>query len=597
MWPILPIIIPLTFTTIISSQTIQIQDLSTNPGLLTIRTKSTLVKNGHYHVYHEVDLDQYQPLLDRLQTIITALCSFPNIKDTAQMLVVKYNEITKIYQNLFPKYRNRRGAFNFLGSTLKLITGNLDQEDLDRIHSEIDQLKSNNKALNHENNVQAIINEKLQSRLNKIIQSINDQQTKIMKQIITNRQIMLDQKNYNQNFTSVIKILKISFHLDQIRYHLDSIFETIQLAKLNTVSRSFLEPEELNFIVKQLEKQNITLLNSDQAYEFLGIKVLFKNQKLYFIILIPLVESEMFNELLLETLPINNTSLKLPSNTAVVGANSTFLLKGSCQLIEQNTLCDRRDLIDVSQDECYSKILRGFSGKCVFTNHSGASVKRLTDYHIVLKNVKTATMHTDCNLSDRVLHGSFLIHFSNCTVTINGKNYSNRETYDKQTPLILPLDGLQIEKTIFETNITLEKLQELHLHNRKQMESIVKSTKIQMSSNIGLFLIIIVSAFTATVLKYCKRTKNTFHEKWCPSIEIRKTPINKIPKESPLDRIKPGRLDLQGGAVSNRLFTSNLIANDAKHLTEAVFNRPANSNPVGDEPKSSTGVAPLQSAN
>lgn len=177
------------------AQTIQIQDLSTNPGLLTIRTKSTLIRNGNYHVYHEVDLYQYESLLIKLRQILTGLESFPNINDLVEMLIAKYNEISNIYGNLHPKSRNKRGAFNFLGSTLKLITVNLDQDDYDRIHGEIEQLTAKNNKLIQENSMQAIINEKLQTRLNKIIKVINDQQVNIKNQIIKNRQAMLDSSN------------------------------------------------------------------------------------------------------------------------------------------------------------------------------------------------------------------------------------------------------------------------------------------------------------------------------------------------------------------------------------------------------------------
>lgn len=192
--------------TLCYAQNIQIQDLSTNPGVVTLRTKSTLIKNGHYHVYHEVDLSQYKPVLAQLHTILTGLRSFSNIKDIVEMLVVTYDEIMNIYSNLFPKIRSKKGAFNFLGSTVKLITGNLDQEDYNRIQSEIEILTSKSNKLIQENNLQATINEKLQTRLNKIVQSINDQQTKIRKQIIENRQAMLDSNNNSQNFISLIKI-------------------------------------------------------------------------------------------------------------------------------------------------------------------------------------------------------------------------------------------------------------------------------------------------------------------------------------------------------------------------------------------------------
>lgn len=164
-----------------------------------------------------------------------------------------------------------------------------------------------------ENNVQIEINRLLQARINEIIKTVNQQQEIITKQIIAARQDLINSRNINQNFTALRQVFEISHHLELIKTHFDNIFETIQLAKLNVISKNFLEPQEMKFVTDRLEEQNITLISVDQAYEFLGIKALYKASKIYFIILVPHVEPQTFNKFILEPLPIGDREIKLPA--------------------------------------------------------------------------------------------------------------------------------------------------------------------------------------------------------------------------------------------------------------------------------------------
>ena len=50
------------------------------------------------------------------------------------------------------KYRSRRGLFNFLGSAIKFITGNLDDNDLDIITNNLQMLKNTQVNIMHKIN-------------------------------------------------------------------------------------------------------------------------------------------------------------------------------------------------------------------------------------------------------------------------------------------------------------------------------------------------------------------------------------------------------------------------------------------------------------
>ena len=130
-------------------------------------------------------------------------------------------------------------------------------------------MKSNELVI--ENNKQIAINTKLDKRINKIIAIGNEKQKQINRQIISAK----DGRSDSHKFNAVEQILKIHFQLDQIRNHLEVIFQTIQLARLHTIFKDFLEPEEISFITQKLTAQNVTFHSLDQAYKYLDVQAFY----------------------------------------------------------------------------------------------------------------------------------------------------------------------------------------------------------------------------------------------------------------------------------------------------------------------------------
>ena len=494
-------------------QIIQIQELSQNPGLLTLQTGNCLIKTGHHKLYHEIDLDSYQPILDKISTFLDELVTLPHFDDITDLLKDKYKSVENQFRSLYPRNRMRRGLANFIGSGIKLITGNLDENDLAQINRDINELRLANNKLVRENNIQVELNKQLQTRLNRMISSINQQQEIIENQLIFTRQDRIRNQLMNQNFTAFRQAFKITHHLEIVKSHFDTIFETIQLAKLNVISKNFLEAEEMQFVTDRLEEQNITLLSTDQAYEYLGIKALYRNSKIYFIILVPQMEPQTFSHYLLEPLPVQGKILKLPTATAAANSSATYFIKNPCQVIEQDILCDSKDLINLSHDKCFSKILNGLSGECAFTEPSTPNeVKRITNNHVVVKNAKTFNLTSNCNLSDRELSGTMLIHFTNCTIQINNQSFSSLEYHYSPVPLVIALDGLKIAEKSFEPAISIERLHELNMENRQHLEELETSNRSNYASTGAVFFGIFLGLTLATYAickPRCNRIKDT----------------------------------------------------------------------------------------
>lgn len=556
-------------TVMTASQTIQIHDMTRNSGLLTLQTGNTLVKTGRHRIYHAVDLDKYQPVLDNIQIALDGLRIFPDIADLTYMLRTKLEKTVESYKRLLPlrTHRHKRGALNFLGSAIKVITGNLDNNDLIQINDDLNTLLQDNQELIKQNNIQVTFNKQLEKRINSIIDSVNRQQNIIKQQIITARQSFIINKLINQNFTAIRQIFKISYHLDLLDDHLNSIFEVIQLAKIHTISKNFLESEELKFILARLEEENIPIINPDQAYDYLDIRTISKGNTLYFIIGVPQISKQTFSNLLLEPLPVDGKVIKLPWHQAATNGNFTYFLMDDCQYIGGNTICDEEKLQDVSGDECFSKILRGLPGKCTFTNYLNISnIKRLTDNHVVIKNA-SVTLQTDCLHNSRNLSGTFVIFFSNCSIMLNRKSYRTVTVLSKALQSIIPLDGVKIEQSDFESSISLHELERMHTQTRELLRMDRRRYNFQTSTSLGLSSSCIIIGFFIALYLWCKNRSSSDETKL--NINIQGPTIN------PTNKVESGRLKLEDGLVNDGNIdrpTRN-SADQPKMSTEELINR------------------------
>ncbi|XP_065091394.1 uncharacterized protein LOC135712347 [Ochlerotatus camptorhynchus] len=367
----------------------------------------------------------------------------------------------------------------------------MDHNDLEHISKTISDLQINNKMLINENNEQFKMNLQLQNRINSIINRLNQQQSQITKNIKTARL----ENNTDKNFKILREVMKINYNLDHLRSHLENLFESVQLARLNIIPKQILSVEELAFVSDILEKQNIIPTSIEQTYEFLDLSAFYNNSKLIFIVSIPRIENSTHVQFLLELLPISNKTLKLPASVALHNGNRTYFIREECRNIGKTRLCNLNNLIDFTGDTCYSNLLKGLSGNCTFTScHQPQTIKRITDNHIVITDIHNIEINSNCGLTKRNLSGTYLIEFHNCSIVINGTEYYNAEMHKSEPTIVMSLDGLHINQQTLEIHNNIE---EIHIRNRHQMDTITTEHKIQTYTSISMSSIcLLLSIFT-----------------------------------------------------------------------------------------------------
>lgn len=490
----------------IHSSHMEILELNKNPGIVVFKTNSVFIKEGFHTLIHEFNLDSFKIILKQYESIIAQLEENLNIIELVTILKQKQIQTHSILENLTTKSKRTKRSLNFLGSTIKMITGNLDNEDLLQIENQLETLKNSNNVLITENNEQVKINELFESRMNNLTKMAY-RQTREIESIIKQNILGLDRA---VDWKHVLHVHNIIFNIDMVQHQLTTIFESIQLSRLGVISKALLQPSELDFATQLLESQGITIESYDQTYEFLEPVAFHNGSKIIFLIKIPKLRQGEYVQLHIETIPIRGKIIPINATKAIIGNDETFLIIHPCINVEKSNICDIENLFNVSNDNCLHQILRGNIGNCTFTKSSNKTeVKSIKDLGVLVKNsIEPSLLQNNCGYGPRNLTGTFLVSFKDCSITLNGNKFKSRTFKGDIKLTILPLHSVKVEEIEEDTN-SISNLEQLHIHNRHKLEYLLHSNQRNKSLSFGVIIMVacIVAVFSAFILKEVHRLK------------------------------------------------------------------------------------------
>lgn len=242
-----------------------ITDLSRHSGIIAFRERETKIIRSHHLHIHTIDTEKFQSNIEILNNTLKFLKQNNTMTEFNDVLDARITSLLESFYRLKPLKRSKRGILNPLGSIIKTITGNLDDDDLKDITHNLDLTKDKMNELIMNNERQIRINKEFENRINLVIDKINDQQSKIMKQLSK----LGEQDHNSRNFQTRQLIHDTLFNIELLDRKIRDIFESIQFAKIGILSKAILNPKETQFALEILEYQNITINHIDQVYEFL----------------------------------------------------------------------------------------------------------------------------------------------------------------------------------------------------------------------------------------------------------------------------------------------------------------------------------------
>ncbi|XP_055542342.1 uncharacterized protein LOC129728013 [Wyeomyia smithii] len=486
---------------------VTITDLSRHEGIIAFSEREAkIITSQHFHL-HIVDLEKFESSFTTLKYTIHQFERHNFTEPYRKMLDIRTKQISDNYNQLKPIRRQKRGILNPLGTFIKSITGNLNDNDLQLIRQAIKNSKIKTNSLTDNDNRQIRINQQFETKINDLIQHDNENQIEVLRRIsniVNNANAM-----YENHLKGIVH--DIFLNLDLLNNQLRDIFEIIQLSRIGILSRAILNDNETEFILEKLEKQNIPINNIDQIYEFLSIETHHENSKMIFIIKIPIFLSEHFQYIKFETLPFFNRTISTFYNLAVLSKTQTFAVKNDCTIVENYRICKRQEIVNITGDGCIDNALQGINASCPYEEHRNEmDIKPIDDHTLIIRNaVQPVLLDSDCNIKSRQIAGTLLFSYPNCSVSINGIEYDDRKTTDYHNIKTISTIGVNFQPTVVLNKPDLQQVNLLRIANLDHITKLRRDHTTLQHTTTG-FLILFVAMTLGIAIRTMKKQLG-----WC----------------------------------------------------------------------------------
>lgn len=415
--------------------TIKLRDIGRQPILIFHHGEARIRLDFKYYIHHF-----------NLTTIRTQVKSlrdqFDNFSKNqfTDLIIEKFNEVDFALKSIDPVRRHKR--WNSLGTAWKFLAGSPDANDLKIINSSINNLVSNN-------NEQVKINREIHLQLKEAI-------------FKTKKAIELFNVGSVEMYCT-----KMLFHLNFLSEKLNQIIDTIMLAKLGIVNEQILSPKEIDILIADLARENVTVQTAVQATNYATTSVAANNLDIALIIKMPKLDPRTFSKVRLLPIIHDNKQIHIPNQLFLSHNEEIYQISSM-----EPTVFDLHET-HLENTSCIPNLLKGKVAICNFTsNPTEEEVLYLDNHHILVNTMKNFTLSSNCGITDRNLSGSYVIFFSNCQLYINNVLYSSRIKSLPGNPIQLPLDGTEVRKHHEILNISLEHLHNLHVETRKELDVI-----------------------------------------------------------------------------------------------------------------------------
>jgi hypothetical protein len=482
-----------------ATATIQFHDLNSNPGLLATKTRDIYIQDGTYKITHIIDTHSLKLTILNIKNFSQRTAN-NNVK-FSKLINQKVSELEHSLTDLEVKpisKRNKR-SIDWIGSGIKWAFGNPDAIDLKLIKEALETNILDINSLITGHNQQIIINNQFERRLNEITS-------------VTNTILLKLQMSDNND------AIKLIFHLDIIQKHLDTIIEALTLANLGLVSRNLLTNQETDVIAELMTNQTINLRNIDAALDYCTPLIDTDEKRILYIIKVPHLKPEIFQELRIQTFPKNGSIIKTDFTSVITSQNFTMTSNNRCTYAEANKICNTNDLTDISEDTCIPQLIRNQKAKCNHTKVASRKTVNLIEPGMMIVNpIDKLEIQNDCGAANQSVRSPMLIVYEGCTIIVNDAKFINTNINLLPTPVLLPFtDDLLDERKI---SPDIDTLHDLHIKNLEKID--------HMSNNRITFHLLTITNLVITVviitviIVYARRNKTYKVDKDIPQIEMK----------------------------------------------------------------------------
>ncbi|XP_049871926.1 uncharacterized protein LOC126370862 [Pectinophora gossypiella] len=425
-------------------QGLQLQKIKKNPGILPIKQGQAAISHNKWTILKVLNLNLIHQDLEfninryaNLNRHVALHFSNQNLSHEVSNIKTQTDHIMNCtiekFKQIVPIKRIKRGIINPLGSLVKMLTGNLDNDDAVKYDKWISDIQNNQGVLNKR---VTLIAETVKSLVNVSI-SANNAVIQIDKILWEIRKQFNDTKKAFTD-TKLINAYNLFLHNFQMLYiTIDEVENAIAFSKLRTLHQSLIETEELLEILIKVSKSNklmyeVNLENLSKLEQCIEIKAYSKQNQITFVLEVPLVDRDMYTYYKVIPLPVTNsfnqTIFIIPKNPYLLAKGlKTVSLSTPCKEIDKEMfLCNKDVLQSTIKDSCIDALMKLSTNisSCipVVAKTGKPKIEPIEDNQWILYSKTTILLTKMCNSEETIerLCGTYILILDDeCRAKIN----------------------------------------------------------------------------------------------------------------------------------------------------------------------------------
>lgn len=451
--------------------------------------KQVRIRVGFERILHKIDIKSIENNIDFIEKTSDKLKVIDHLRST---LDFKIQQARGKMMSLH-SHRHKRALVNALGSVIKLIAGNPDNDDMEIINHNLDTLERQENFLSKSLSKQIIINEKIQNKINNI--------TDILKKI--NKQIVAENNN-SITIRTDLEYINLIVNLDILIQILSNIEEQIEFAKLNILNRNLFSFDEKTYIFNRLRTQKLQLDYVDQIFQYTSGSVIVKGGEILVLAKIPILEDNEFDLINVQTLNLNNT--RISTDVRLVAKHGDIIYK-------QTHICDICEATTFLEDECIHNLLNHLTPKCILRPvRQPVRIEEIKKGIILIDTNQKVLISDSCN-SSRLVNTPTIIETSNCTIKVMNFTFNSQIQPTNHEEYLLPIFGSKL----IQLNYTEEKddITHLKIENLNSLQDIKldlhRSTRTTAIGGGILLALTFLCSFTVYIINRRTKAKKETH--------------------------------------------------------------------------------------
>lgn len=426
----------------------------TNP-ILPIKLKTTRIISTKYTFVSHLNISELAETKHDLDRHLFSLTEKRNLSGFAHQLFLARllsSSTDNLLQSLYPPIRQKRGLINLGGKISKWLFGTLDADDGQKIDTIMNHLNNNAHLLQDKINDQISLTTEFMSTTYHSLEQIKSNV------VIISRLI----SNYSEIFNEINALRLITDSFLILEMQLNQIINAIAFANLNQIHPIFLSSKNLNSIINKMKsiyplEQIAKFQHQPSYYSFLGIQLIFKHERIIFLIHFPTLLPKSFDTYYILPIPLNNKILLLRQAYLTINERDRLYQyqEEPCAEIESTYYC--KNFLQLDNDCIVNIMTTNAAPNCttlpVRINKSLAH--QVTPTNILFVTALNTIITESCSIvkHHELQPGSYLLTLTDgCYFTLDGEKFVHENsTLSPATIIQLP-------------SLNISSVQELPLH-------------------------------------------------------------------------------------------------------------------------------------